>query len=110
MERVEVGLERFGNEIPRSSTAVPAEKSPDEGRGKDRSQCCCAFRHPAEPKAVLDAWESTLTDAPRRNADRLWRSHVSAQAAPRAALSPRVLVGSSWRDGISLAAECHLPC
>lgn len=28
----------FGNELQRSGAAVPAQKSPDEGFGKDRSQ------------------------------------------------------------------------
>lgn len=54
--------EVFGNELPRSSAAVPVQKSPDEGFGKDRSWFCCVFRHTDEWKTALDAWGSTLTD------------------------------------------------
>lgn len=102
--------EVFGNKLQRSSAAVPVQKSPYEGFGKDRSQLCCAFRHPDEWKAVLDAWKSMLTDVLWCNVNLLCWGHVSRQAAQRTTLLPQVLVGFSHCNGISLAAECHLQC
>lgn len=73
---------------------VPGQQSADEGFRNGGSHFCCAFRHPDERRAVVDAWESTTTDVLGQNANlRCW-GHVSTQAAWQAALLPQVLVGS----------------
>lgn len=84
---------------------VPGQQSANEGFRKGGSLFCCAFRHPDERKAVVDAWESTTTDVLGQNANLRCQGHVSTQAAWQAALLPRVLVGSSNYNGISLAAR-----
>lgn len=73
---------------------VPGQQSADEGFRNGGSHFCCAFRHPDERRAVVDAWESTTTDVLGQNAIlRCW-GHVSTQAAWQAAVLPQVLVGS----------------